>query len=270
MLEEILAGLAGGAQGGVQGLGLIQDNRQQQAQQKLRERQATLQEQEARRQAVKQAWDTMQEGHSFEDATQAQQFVDLGYGVIKGPDGRPMKPKSIQTQASELGLKNAQGDYDFEQKQRDVLNQSLEPGWMERPMAERVALGGFAQGKPAVLSPQENLQYDPQYRASQADNSTALQVARIGADQRRTNDYLDYTVALNKAKYEEDKAVKGENVKLASEAYDQAVELTPYGDPATIIAKANELYAGKKSMLGQIGQPQAGVPVLGGKYTRIQ
>lgn len=268
MWNEILAGLAGAAQGGAQGLGQINDMRQQDIAQRLRDRQIKMQEEQQKRQAVQQAWESTQEGHVFETPEQATEFVNLGYGVIKDPvTGRPMKPKSIQTRAAELNLQNAEADQPLLNLKREATMEMADPNWLQKPLDYRQVRGGIATGRPAVMTPQENLTFDPAYRASLADNATQLKVAEIGAGQRAQDSYFDFIVAQSKQKYEEAKAARGEDVKLASEAWDIVAKTNPYAKPAQLAEAADAIYAAKRQQLGGAGQPSQGG---GGSFVAIR
>lgn len=252
--NDVLAGLSGALGGATQGLGQIQDMRQQQIQQQLRERQAKLQEDQARRQAVEQAWATTQEGHVFDAPEQAQQFVSLGYGVIKDPvTGRPMKPKSIQTQAQELQLKNTQGDLDWETKQREALGQLASPEAINSPMAERQRLGLLAGvGPDKWMQPQEVLQYDPSVKAAGIRSSTDRYVADKQFEGRMATEQADFIIADSKLKFEEAAAARGENAARAKQAWELSQKNSyPGTDPARIAAGAMQFLQQMNQVQGQ-------------------
>lgn len=273
MWNEILAGLAGGAQGGVQGLGLIQDQRQQQLQNQLRERQAKFQEDEARRQAVKQAWDTMQEGHTFEAPEQAQQFVELGYGVVKGPDGRPMKPKSLQT----LGLEkqNQLNDLKYQTAvDQQKLRQSITADTWNQPIEERMALDVQLGGDFEPQTPGDKARDSAQVQAAIARG----QLAAAESARRQSRWETEMEFKRQQAEFAKQSKMTPSDYQLLQQAVGMA-KANPIAamDPETLwqttMANYQQLkgtFPGAQPQQPTQAAPLVGPPGSGSKYTRIQ
>lgn len=275
MWNEILSGLAGAGQGAVQGLGQIQDMRQQQIQTQLRERQQKLADDQAKRQAVQQAWESIKEGHSFEQPEQAKQFVELGYGVIKGPDGRLMKPKSVETIGREKQQKLVDLQTSDLERKQGLLAQITPDIYDTQSIGQRQVLDAQLSGNFDPLSPKEKLESSATLAAAQARAQVAAQEA--GARQRR---------------WEADHEFKQQQAAFAKQS-----KMTPSDyqllQQAAGLAKANPLAAMDSEVLWQTtmanyqqlkgvfpqqaqqpqvpqGTPLVGPPGSGSKYTRIQ
>lgn len=266
MWNEFLAGVAGAAQGGVQGIGQIQDLRQQQIQTQLRERQAKLQEDQAKRAAVAQAWESIQEGQTFEQPDQAKQFMDLGYGVVKDPlTGRPMKPKSVET----IGREKQQKLIDLQtgdlERKQGLLAKITPDIYDTQSIGERQVLDAQLSGNFDPLSPQEKLESSATLAAAQARAQVAAQEA--GARQRRWE--ADNRLKQQTAEFAKARQLTADQFKLLSTAAGLAKQANPYGDEESQWASVMDFYGKLQGQMPQQqtpGQTPVGRPVLGGKY----
>lgn len=272
MWNEILSGLAGAAQGGVQGLGQIQDMRQQQIQTQLRERQQKLADDQAKRQAVQQAWESIQEGQTFEQPEQAKQFVELGYGVVKDPTtGRPMKPKSVETIGREKQQKLVDLQTSDLERKQGLLAQITPDIYDTQSIGQRQVLDAQLSGNFDPLSPQEKLESSATLAAAQARAQVAAQEA--GARQRRWE--ADREFKQQQAAFAKQSKMTPTDYQLLQQAVGMA-KANPIAamDPEvlwqTTMANYQQLKGTFPGAPQQPQQPLVGPPGSGSKYTRIQ
>lgn len=161
--------LGGAFQGGVQGLGQIQDTRRQNAQLAIQQQNQQMQQQEAKRRAVMEAYQTLQGGQEV-DPQQASQFKELGLGgLTAAPGGKIIKMKSPQEQQIELVLKQRQDEMDDKAKKDIVLAQIHNDGegFFQKPPQERQSIWvGAGLDGDGWLTPQEKVKFSPQVAAA--------------------------------------------------------------------------------------------------------
>lgn len=261
MWLEGLAGLFGGAS---QGMNNIQDQRQKQAQLKI-------QQDQAKRQAVAEANDQLYrsyqstpEGSEVDPATAAQ-WKAAGLGGLTADGGKIIKAKSPQTQMLELTYQTAQEEAAERQRKRAVLDQvhNEGSGFFQRPRAERIALA-IANGmdEKSVLLPEEELEFNPTFQGAQVAAQSRLGAAGIAAASRASAGQVTPAVRARLDQQMYDTAVRAATAK----SKDVMGNVDPVKYEANLSA---ELVRAKQGVSGVQGAPApavSGQPVQVGKY----
>ncbi len=176
-----LEGLAGLLGGGAQGMETIQQQRRQNAQTQMQQKQLEMDQQETKRRAVMEAYKTLQPGQEV-DPAQASEFKQLGLGGLTAEGSKIIKAKSPQDQMLDLTYQTAQEEAAERQRKRAVLDQvhNEGSGFFPRPRAERIALA-IANGmdEKSVLLPEEELEFNPTFQGAQVAAQSRLAAARM-------------------------------------------------------------------------------------------
>lgn len=204
--QEALAGLFGGVAGGLDD---IQRTRQRDAQMKL-------QQDEAKRQAVKQAQDQLYRSYeatpegSEIDPAMASQYKAAGFGGLTADGGKIVKAKSPQTQMLELTYEKAQQDAQERQKKFSVTDQihNAGSGWFEQDQNTRLAMTrSVGLDDDVALTPMEKAQMSPQVMAAGINaRPNAVETSRLALDRERMEidrqrlDSTQYAAAADKAR----------------------------------------------------------------------
>lgn len=194
--------IAGGLAGVGQGLGQVNDLRQQAIQNQLRQREFEAQQQERKRQAVMDAWNQIEGGTSLAGMApeQVKDFTAAGLPLAKGPDGSLIKPKSKQQQLIETQL----ADREFElnkkredEKFADELDNMDPTTFYALPPETREFMKSRAGKKDLeTLTPEEKLRFSERLQSAQIAATAKMYAATAP---RPVN---PETMTLNRQKFE--------------------------------------------------------------------
>lgn len=249
-LRTLLGGLAGGLQGVGQGFGQVNDMRQQDVQNQLRQKQFDAGQEERKRAAVMEAWQQI-EGGSQIAPEQAQSFKDIGLPVIKGADGAPMKAKSKQQELIDLQIQGHQMDLEEKTKQqgyRDFV-ENMDPTefYSLPPQTREFYTQRAGMDKWDTLTPDEKIRFSERVASANA----SAQARIIAASQPRPQD--PQVMALNRQKFEASMRATAERLARTG--------VGAWMTPDKLAPKVEEIYQGLIQGAGQEGMAQ---PPMGG------
>lgn len=268
--QDLLAGIAGGAQGAAQGYGQVQDQRMQQAQLRLRQQQQQQEMEDRKRQQVFQARQLLEGGMSVDKDTLGQfaQYPELLAGITKDANtGMGVVQKTPQQQLIEKQLMDHERESKIRLDQMAARDEAIQMGaeFYNLPIEQRMAYQNrMGDSKFDIMTPAQELENNVKIEQTKLSGQLALAreyargSAQQGAASIRAGAQQQVTVedAMNML-------LKKQNA-WGQPVYDPA-------DPATVQAAqqlAQQLNQQGQQRLAQGGQPgQAGGPPVGTRRT---
>lgn len=265
--QDIFAGIGGALQGAGAGMAQVQDQRQRDLQRQLQERQLQQQQEEQKRRAVQAAYESMVGGFKTDLAT-AQPMIEAGFAFEKGEDGSLVKPMSMAERRAEIEAKAQEQRLINQESQMIARDQIVNDpsGFMDRPWDERNVMQFAAGGQLELQSPEDKLRYSERLAAAGPAAQARVDAARIAAEARRG------MTEEQRLKFQSDKMAEAMRMVLQ-----RPLNMGKGPEDPEVQAQALAVF---KTIMQASGfapgqdreqvQPQAGTPVLGGKYLRVQ
>jgi hypothetical protein len=251
--------LAGGATGLGQGLGQVNDMRQQQVQNQYRQREQDMMMQDRKRQAVMDAWNQIEGGQTI-DPTAAPDFKSLNLPVVKGADGMLMKPKTKQQQLIDLQIEDRQRELQEKadlQRRRDEFD-ALTPDQLKTmdPFDRELLASKAGYDKLETLTPEEKIKFSEKIAVANAAGQARVLAASMP---KQVNPEV---MALNRSKFEAGMRARAAQIARTG--------MGAYMPPDQVAGLEEQIF--QSLMQGQQQTPQASVAPVGqrkqfGKYT---